>query len=223
MLYPPQTTEGLKTDWGGLVDTRGVVEKKRKIKKQEVDDCWPCDKGNPCLDCLTLPSAELPQADAPSPPPFPSPSPQSMHFWDCLLQAILVSQEMWTFIPTTQKNCLSRFLGGLVQKVWGFLGKYMAIASSSNILHTVYLEPSTKKHICILIPPFSNIVCTLHSRQGSWHSLLSFYFKIYATQFTITNDIIVTAVLYHTSHRREPTDYDWMCWVRGALISLRQC
>ena len=34
MLYPPQTTEGLKTDWGGLVDARGVVEKNGKSRNR---------------------------------------------------------------------------------------------------------------------------------------------------------------------------------------------
>ena len=83
----------------------------------------------------------------------------------------------------------------------------MAIASSCNILHTVYLEPSTKTHLHLDTPTLEHRVY-LAFKTSSRHSLLSFYFKIYATHFTITNDIIVTAVLYHTSHRREPTDYD---------------
>ena len=223
MLYPPQTTEGLKTDWGGLVDTRGVVEKNGKSRNRRwtiVDlvikgirawIVWRC----PPLNCLRQMH----------PPPLHS-HPQVPNL--CIFETVFCKQY---YFPKKSEPSFRQGKRIVYLDFWGVLPKKYEVSLANIWLSLLHLTFCThcifgavhNKHICILIPPLSNIVCTLHSRQGSWHSLLSFYFKIYATQFTITNDIIVTAVLYHTSHRREPTDYDWMCWVRGALISLQQC
>ena len=68
-----------------------------------------------------------------------------------------------------------------------------------HFAHCILGAVHKKTHLHLDTPTFEHRVY-LAFKTSSRHSLLSFYFKIYATQFTITNDIIVTAVLYHTSH-----------------------